>query len=217
MRALFIAVSLFFAANANAALVTPAEATEVFNNQAVSAGGTVSINGQDVVLDTVMAAMRTKVTAFVITTEVYVVQFLVNKPADFVKSAAGNESLESLYSTQDVVAVKMDFKYAVEAKQLFGAFATALKVNGVDLKREDIKTFLGNVKDGGDVPVGSALTLLLTKNADGSETVSYENNKGDVTVLTAPAGINKSILAMWLGEIDKDDSGLQKTKAELTK
>lgn len=215
MKAFLIAASLFFAMSANAALVSPAAETVTLNNQTVTAGGTVAINGQDVALTTVMAAMRSKVTAFVIWTEVYVVQFLTDKPEAFVKSANGNEALDSLAATQDVVAVKLDFKYPVEAKLLFNAFATALKANAVDLKSEEIKTFLGNVKAGGDVPVGSSLTLLLVKNADGTETVSYENNKGEVSTVTGAAGLNKNILSMWLGAIDKDDEGLKKTKAEL--
>lgn len=61
------------------------------------------------------------------------------------------------------------------------------------------------------------MTFLMVKNADGSETLTYEDPKKAVTTVNGTAGFSQAILSMWLGKVSSNDKGLKELKNELVK
>jgi hypothetical protein len=218
MKAIALALGLALSVSAHASLVTLSPEKVNMNGYDVAAGGTVKIADADVALTTVAAGMRKKYLVPFFGTDVYVASFMVNAPAALVKSPAGNETLASLEATQTVAIVKMDFARYVTADQIFTAFTDALKVNGVDTATPELTAFVDAIKAGGDADVGQSMTFLLAKNADGSETLTYENPKGGVSApVTGAAGLSKNILSMYFGEISPSDKGLKELKDQLNR
>jgi hypothetical protein len=217
MKALLLALSFMFVASANADLITMTPDQVKINNLKVSAGGTVSVNGVDVALETITAGLRKKYLIPFLGTDVYDATIMGNNPEAYVKSNKGNEALDSMASTQDVVVVELLFVHYVTADQIYVGFTDALKANNVDQTTAEMSQFLSDVKNGGDAQVGQTMTFMIVKNADGTETLTYENPTSQLTTVTGAAGLGKNILAMWMGNISVNDKGLQELKAQLVK
>jgi hypothetical protein len=103
---------------------------------------------------------------------------------------------------------------------LIEAFSDGLKANGVDIKKPapEVLAFFKEVNKGGGAGNGQSATFLVVKNADGTDTVTYESGSGFVSApVVGPAGFGKTILSLWLGNINPGDTGLQRTKADLLK
>lgn len=216
MKAFALALGLALTFSANASLVTLSENKINMNGYDVAESGTVVIADAPVELRTVSAGMRKKYLVPFWGTDVYVAQFLVNDKPAVVKSPAGNETLASLDATQKTFVVKMEFHHYVTADQIFTAFTDALTTNGVDTKAADLAAFIDGIKNGGDADVGQSMTFLLVKNADGSETVTYEDPQGVIaTSITGAAGLSKNVLSMWFGNISPNDQGLLELKEQL--
>lgn len=216
MKALSFILSLILTSQvASADLLTLTPSTDKISNVTLSQSAIASANGADVTLTNVASGLRKKYLA-IFGTSVYVAQILAAQPELYVKSTDGNTSLESL-ATQTVVAVRLDFVYNVSADKVYNAFLDALKENAVDLTTPAIADFLSYVQNGGDAANGSSMTFLMVKNADGTETLTYEDPKMAVKSVTGGEGFSQQILSMWLGDISSNDKGLKELKAELVK
>jgi hypothetical protein len=218
MKLLMSLFVLVFSFSANAALITLSEDKAGFNGFQLPSTGTVNVNGADVTLTTITGGMRKKYLVPFFGTDIYVTQIMVADKNTVVKSAVGNEFLDSLATTQSVAAVKLNFEHNVDAGTIYLAFSDALTVNGVDIVSPEISQFLEIVKNGGDVAKGQSMTFLLVKNVDGSETATYENPAGVPSAPVAGApGLGRNILSIWLGKISVNDKGLLELKNQLVK
>ncbi|MCC6137272.1 MAG: chalcone isomerase family protein [Bdellovibrionaceae bacterium] len=216
MKAVSIFLGLIVSASvASAELMTLTPGAKAISNVALSDAATVKVEGADVTLTNVGSGLRKKYLA-IFGTSVYVAQVFAAQPEQFVKSNTGNAALESLQN-QTVVAVRLDFVYNVSADKVYNAFFDALKENGVDMNEEKISGFLSYVQNGGDASNGSSMTFLMAKNADGTETLSYEDPADVVTTVVGASGFSQQILSMWLGKISSNDKGLKELKDQLTK
>lgn len=216
MKALSLVLGLIFSANiASADLMSLQPATDKINGVTLSSTAVVSVDGADVTLTNVASGLRKKYLA-IFGTPVYVAQVFAAQPELYTKSANGNTSLDSL-ATQTVVSVRLDFVFNVSADKVYNAFVDALKENNVDMSTGAVADFLSYVQNGGDASKGDSMTFLMVKNADGTETLTYEDPEMAIKTVTGPAGFSQQILAMWLGNISSNDKGLKELKAELVK
>lgn len=213
---LFLCLFAFNSAFADLLTLTPNASSFKIKSVVLSQTASTKINDKDTDLVNVGSGLRAKYLLPILGTPVYVAQVFAADPANYKKSSTGNESLASL-EKQPAVAVRLDFLFNVSADKVYNAFVDALTANEVNLDDPTIAKFLANVQNGDDAPNGSSMTFLMYKNADGSETLTYEDPSGKLASVTGSAGLSKEILSMWLGNISSDDTGLQELKDQLTK
>lgn len=155
------------------------------------------------------AGLRAKKVVFV-NVNVYVAEFFAAEPAKLKKSDA--EILNSLLQAQPL-ALQMHFLREVDAGKVQSSFREALEANNVDLKKPEIQAFLNAVKNGGEAKKGKTLTLVGVKNADGSETVTYEDANLKAVPVNGTAGFMKDIFSIWFGT--PSDDGVARLKKSL--
>lgn len=165
-------------------------------------------------LTTVGAGLRNKQVIFNI--PVYVAQMMMSDSARFVKSANG--ALPSI-DNETSVAIRMSFLRDVDAQTVATSFQDSFDANKISARDPDVVQFMNVVNKNGDVKSGGTLTIFITKNADGSETLAYENLKPGTDVQPAVIQVGKDmahkIMSIWLG--NPADSGLADLKAALLK
>lgn len=162
-------------------------------------------------LSLVGAGLRAKKIVFV-PIRVYVGQLFVQDPATFKKSES--DALGSLQS-QKAVAMHMTFLHEVDAQKFLGSFKDGFKANKVDQDDPAIKKFLDLIAQGGDAKKESSLAVIGYKKEDKTETIVYQNTKGEITEVTGPEGFREKVFSLWLGK--SDDSGVLAFKRELLK
>jgi hypothetical protein len=179
------------------------------NGVAISKGGVASIDGKNVNLTTVGSGLRSK-KVLGMPIKVYVAQLLVDHPTAFSHTDA--QALASLNGSETVGFV-MTFLRTVEAAKVQVSFREALDANQVNTSSSAIKTFLDAVSMGGDATSHGTLTIVTTKNADGSETLAYEDTNGKQTLIRGEKGLSQQIFSIWLGQ--PSDDGVQALKSSL--
>ena len=214
MKNQLFALAFILSASAHADLLTLAPGTANISGVNISTGATAVVDGKTINLTTVGAGLRKKVVLFKV--DVYVAQLMVDDATRFVKSDAG--ALPSLENV-GAVALRMDFKFRdVPAAKMSTAFEDGFRANGVDTKSTALGDFLAKVNAAGDAKQGGALTILITRNADGSTKVQYENLKNGTSTVEVIAGVKQTlhdILAIWLGV--PSDKELGDLKAQILK
>jgi hypothetical protein len=197
-------------AHADLLKLTPGSTTKEGVNIATSAVATV--NGKDYPLTTVGAGLRTKRVVFDV--KVYVAQLMVADKAKFKNT--DNGALDSL-NDESAVAIRLTFLRDVPAANITESFADGFAANNVSEKDTDISQLLGLVTKGGAIANGGSMTFFVTKNADGTETVAYENLAGTKinggTLDAAAAGMTHKLFSLWLG--NPADAGVAKLKQQL--
>ncbi len=181
------------------------------NGIIISTGATATVNGQTVTLTTVGSGLRQK-KVVIVPVNVYVAQVLVSDAARYVKTNDG--ALPSLDANQ-TVAMHLSFLRNVDASTINEAFQASLDVNGISQKDPDIIKFKQLVDELGGLRDNGSLTILLSKNTDGTETLVLENKKDrseSRSHIGAP-GLTHKLMSMWLGV--PADSYLEALKAEL--
>ncbi len=217
MKTVSVFLSVIFSVvAAQADLMTLTPGPDAINGVTLSQSAVVDVAGVPTTLVNVGSGIRKKYLVAFLGTPVYVAQVFAAQPEQFVKSNQANAALESLQN-QTVVAVRLDFVYNVSADQVYNAFYDALKENAVNMEDPTVAEFLSFVKDGGNANKGSSMTFLMVKNADGTETLTYEDPAKAVTTVTGVAGFSQQILSMWLGAISSNDKGLKELKEQITK
>lgn len=202
---------LFVSSYGFAALLSSEPGSVKIESVMVAKSATAHIGGKDVALSLLGAGLRAKKVIFV-DVKVYVAELFAAETSGFARSSEG--ALASLDGAK-TVALRLHFLRDVEADKIQTSFREALTVNKVDLNSAPMKAFLKSVTDSGAATKGATLTLVLQKNADGSESVSYEDASGKVTETAGGTGFAKSLLSIWLGT--PSDSGVEKLKSELLK
>lgn len=197
-------------AHANILQLTPG--TETKAGVTISTGGIAMVKGVQHSLVTVGSGIRVKYLIGSIGTKVYVAQILVTDPNSYNKA----DGLKSV-AAQSASALVLSFVTTVPANKVYSSFEDGLVTNNVDTSAQDVSAFLNAVNSAGEAANGKNLTLLFVKNADGSETLSYEHTNGNVVEITGPAGLAEKILSIWLGTPVDGDDGLAELKAELLK
>lgn len=183
--------------------------TTVREGIAISQGGVSTIEGKTSQLTTVGSGLRAK-KVLISNVKVYVAQLLVSSADKYVKSS--DEALNSL-SQSETVAMELTFLRNVEAAKVQVSFEDALIANNVNLDEADINAFLTSVKAGGDADEGQSMTIAITKNQDGSETLVYEDTNGQATVVKGSQGLTQKVMSIWLGT--PADSGLETLKQQM--
>lgn len=207
----FVTMALAFAmaATANASLLTLEKGNSAIAgvNLAKSATAAVGADKANVTLTNVGAGLRNKKVLFT-NVKVYVTQLLVSSPTRFAKGKM-NEALKSL-DDSSTVALMLSFVRDVEAEKVQTAFRDGLIANKVDFKDPAIAAFLKAVETSGDASDGKSMVILMNKNSDGTEELSYEPTNGNVTVVKGEKGLTQKIMSIWLGV--PADSGLETLK-----
>lgn len=186
----------------------------VKNDVKISVSATAQVNGQAVELTTVGSGVRKReILAGLGIIPAYVVEVLVSEPARFSKKA--DHALESLSDIQ-VAALQVTALRSLTIAQLDSGFRAAFKANGIEARNDaDVSAFLNALAQGGDATAFSTLTILLAKNADGSEVLTFESPKGKVSSAKGAKGFTKKIFSMILGT--PVDAQVAELKAEVLK
>jgi hypothetical protein len=162
----------------------------------VAKGATATVDGKPVTLESVGAGIRTK---FVF--DVYVANLMMDSASRFVRTSDG--ALASLENS-NTVAMLMSFNHDVGASDVQVNFRNALVLNKVDINKPEIKAFLAAVTKGGDIDKGQSLTMMVHKNSDASEVLTFEDNNGKVTTIKGEKGLTQSIMSIWVGVVTED-------------
>jgi len=206
---LFAGLTLAHASQAELLTLKPGTISK--KNVNISTGATASLDGKNFELTTVGSGIRTKVV--VVKLPIYVTQLMVAEPAQYVKTEAG--ALESL-EKQSSVALRLTFLRDVPADKIETSFQDGLDANGVNSKDADVAAFLQQVNKSGDATSGASITILMTRNADQTVTLAFENTSsaaGATSSITVSAKTLHQVMSIWLGT--PADAGLASLKTEM--
>lgn len=210
MRALLLSglASLILSHGAWAAVLSVTPGTKEIEKVKVSSAASAKVEGRSYSLKLVGAGLRYKKVAL-FKADVYVGELFVDAPEKFTKTKDG--ALES-FANQKAAAIRLTFLRDVEGEKIGNSFKDGLEENKVAISG-NVKSFLDAVKAGGESKKGSTLVLMGEKLAGGKEAVTWENGAGKATTITGDAGLVKSILSIWFGQID--DSGLESLRDQI--
>lgn len=176
----------------------------------LSKAASVKVDQYNVNLTQVGAGLRNK-KILIANVKVYTAEVFVSEPQTVVKTDA--DLLASVAQSKTAV-VQLTFLRDVEADKVQVSFRDALVANGVDINSAEVKTLFAAMVAGGEAKNGKTMTFVTNKNADGTETLYYEDNSGKVSPVIGQ-DLTKKIFSMWLG-VPADD-GLKSLKADLLK
>jgi hypothetical protein len=197
--------------SAFAGILTTTAGDKSIEGVQVAKDGSVSIENQSIPVSIVGAGLRSKKVA-IMTVKVYVAELLSSDASKFVRTEA--DALASLNDSRTTV-VRMNFLRGVDAASVQGAFAEGFKANGIDTTETSVAAFLKAISDSGDAVAGKALTFVVQKNADKTETVYYEDSNDKMTKVSGTEGFAKKVMSLWLGSTT--DAGVQKMKEQIIK
>lgn len=176
----------------------------------LSKAASAKVDLYNVNLTQVSAGVRTK-KVLVANVKVYTAELFVSESAGIVKSDA---DLLKTVSTVKTAAMQLTFLRNVEADKVQVSFRDALVANHVDINSPEVEKLFGYMIAGGEAKDQKTMTFLTNKNADGTETLYFEDTNGNVNTLTGK-DLTKNIFSMWLGV--PADEGLKKLKEEMLK
>lgn len=208
MNKFILSLVLLGAQIANADLVQLTPGAKSISNVNISAGGTVKATSEP--LATVGSGVRKKYLIGPFGAEVYVVQLMVSDATSYKKEKA----LETL-KVQNTTALLLTMLTSLPAKKIYSAFEDGLSANSIDLDQPEIAEFLSAVQKAGEATSGKTVTLLFTKNSDGTEKLTYEDTAGKSSEITGASGFREKILSIWLGTSVPGDDGLVELKQQL--
>jgi hypothetical protein len=205
--------ALFLAASAHADILTLTPTNPPVKNTGVtvSSGAKTSAGAS---LTTVGAALRQKQVIFA--SNIYVGELLVSDSSRYVKTVAG--ALPSL-ENEDQVALVLHILFIVPTQLLVNDLNAQAGQNGIAADDADYKAFSDIVK-GFSYRPGVQFTILFSRNADGTQTMSLENKAADGSlsasqpVKVSAQGKHK-ILSLWLG--NTNDTYLKTFQTDLMK
>jgi len=175
----------------------------------ISSGATTEAGAE---LATVGSGLRKK-KVLIMPINVYIAQLMVGDSARHVKT--NNGALASI-DNQSTVAMHLTFLRDVPASNIKESFQSSLDANGVPANDADIAQFMRHVDAVGAAVDKGTLTILISKNADQTESLSLEN-KGPrgavVKTMTGAKGLSHKLMSIWLG-VPADDY-LAELKTEL--
>lgn len=206
---LLFAVASPFMARAELLNLTPGPHS--LNTVNISSEGTATVSpNKSYSLKTVGAGLRTKQVFG--PTDIYVAQLLVSDASQFQSPADPIAAL----GKQESLAMRLSFLLDVPSETVVEQFREAFAKNKIREDNPDIQRFIQVATNAGDARNKGSLTVFITKNADGSETLAYENiakGKAKLDVHTYAAGLSAKIMAIWLGV--PADAGLEALKSQI--
>lgn len=206
---LFLSLTVIASISA-ADLLTKEVSGKEISGVKLSKAASLKVDQYNVNLTQVGAGLRNK-KVLVANVKVYATELFVSEAHVVVKT--DKDLLESVSKAKTAV-VQLTFLRAVEADKVQVSFRDALAANKVDINSAEVQKLFGYVIAGGEAKDGKTMTFVTNKNADGTETLYYEDTNGKVSTVVGQ-DLTKKIFSMWLG-IPADD-GLKTLKAELLK
>lgn len=203
--------AVLFVSLAHADLLQLEPGNQTNNGVNISKGASVKLEQQNVNLTTVGSGLRTK-KVLVSKVKVYVAQLFVSEPQNFIKKA--DQALKSLDQVK-TVAMRLSFLRTVEAEKVQVSFRDSLVGNQVNINSAEIAQFLKAVTQGGDANENTSLTILLNKNADGTESLFYEDSQKHLTEVKGPKGLTQQVMSIWFGQ--PADDGVVDLRNQLLK
>ncbi|MCB0368809.1 MAG: chalcone isomerase family protein [Bdellovibrionales bacterium] len=170
---------------------------------------TVKLDDGSIILNSVSAGVRLKKVLF-IKVNVYVAELFVSEESPFVK--AEDKVIDSLVHRKAAV-MQLTFLRDVGVEKVKSSFEEALKLNGVDTGKAEIKKILESVVTSGDIKKNQTLTFV-SHELKGETKLTYESNTGLLTQVSG-SDTAKDIFKMWLGKTT--DNELENLKKELLK
>lgn len=205
-----LVMTSLFATSAFAGLVTTTKASgKSVEGVSVAQEANVNLNNQAIPVSVIGAGLRTK-KVLIAKVKVYVAELLSSDASKFVR--ADGKALASLEESR-TIALRMTFLRDVEAEKVQTSFKEALATNQVNTNDAAVSQFLAAVSNGGEAKSGKSLVIVTQKNADGSESVSYEDTNGKVTTVAGTKGLSAKIMSIWLGK--PSDDGVANLKAQI--
>lgn len=193
MKTLLASFVMFTALVSSAAVLKDGPTKQRKEGIAIPSFVTLKVGEADKELPLVGSGVRKK---SLLAIRVYLAEVFAEKPIVRERSKALDSINES-----SAVAVRTTFLRDVDAETIMNAFKDGFGVNKIDVKNDpDIKAFLTAVGKNGDGDEGRALTFVVTKNADGSELLVYEDSHGKKVEILGSAGLMKKIMSLWLGK-----------------
>lgn len=206
-----VLLGLALSTSAYAALLSTTTGSHAIEGVKISTQGEVEVSGQKLPVTTIGAGLRAK-KVLIATVRVYVAELLSSDASKFVRTES--ESLKTLEESR-TIAIRLTFLRSVDAPTVQSSFKEALVANKVNVAEATLAKFLANVSNGGDAAASKSMTIVTTKNADLTETISYEDTNGKVSSVTGPQGTSAKIMSIWLGT--PADDGLKSLKLQLLK
>jgi hypothetical protein len=210
---------LFLLTTTLLAITTPSMAavlaTEVSGQKlekvVLSKSATATAKDKTINLTSVGAGLRAKKVVFV-NVKVYVGELFV---ADLAKINKTEDAALDSVAAQPAAAFQLHFLRKVDAETVLKSFKESFTMNSINVEDASIKQLLEAVKNGGAAEEGKTLTLFALKNADNTESVTYEGSNGKSTTITGPTGFMKNVFSLWLGK--PSDDGVADLKKSILK
>lgn len=192
MKALLVLITFLFSHFAMASILEDHLGSKQIEGVTLSQSAT--FNGQTE-LKMVGAGLRKK-KVLVASVNVYVVQLFLSSPDAF--SRTDSSALSSAVKSS-TAAIQLTFVRDVPADKIQTSFVDALQANKVNVQEADVKDFLSAVSNSGDAQSGKNLTIVVSKDSAGNETLTYEDNVGKVSTVKGQPGLSQKVLSIWLG------------------
>jgi hypothetical protein len=209
MKSLIVLSTLLFSQAAFSGVLQTQAGTKQMEGITLSKSATYSSGTGNVELQMVGAGLRKK-KVLVVTAKVYVAQLFLSSPQAFKRT--DSEALASASSSQ-VAAMQLTFLRDVEAAKVQTSFVDALQANNVNTQQADVRDFLAAVNNSGDAKAGKNLTIVVSKDSAGNETLIYEDTVGKVSTVKGTPGLSQKVLSIWLGR--PADKELGEAKAQI--
>lgn len=177
----------------------------------VATGATVAHDGQEHQLTTVGAGLRRSKVFGPVAIKVYVGQLMVADSTHFEKSA--ERALQSM-DRQSRLIMRLTFLRDVPSEKMVESFTDSLVANGLSPDEAEISRFMNLIRATGDVDKNTSITLFVTRNEDGSETLIYEvSGRPPFNPEVMSAQFLNRMASLWLGQ--PSDEGLKDFKSDL--
>ena len=206
-----LAALVFAAQSASAGMLALEAGPNAIEGVNVAKSAVATLEGRSVALEAVGAGLRVKKVLFV-PIKVYVAEMFVTKVADFIRDQSATVALDST-DRMNAMAIRLQFVRDTTVDQLVEGFEKGLSANGASMADPTVKALLDALRAGGEVREGQSITLMVERNADASETVTFETPKGEVKSLPAAKGIARLVVSLYLGKAT--DSGVENLKKDI--
>lgn len=201
-------ITAFFSLSASAQILKTQNGSQALEGVPLAAS---AVTDKGAKLAFAGAGLRAKKVVMV-NVNVYVAQLFAANLTSLKKTES--EILNSLTAAQPI-ALQMHFLRDVEADKVQASFKEAMEANKIDVKKPEVQKILEAVKNGGEAKKGKTLSLVAVKNADNTESITYEDANLKAVTVVGPAGFIKDMFSIWLGQ--PSDSGVARLKASLLK